>query len=90
MDDRTQQAGQDLRGNTTEAGILSPWERRERGELYYTRSRKVAGRVVREYVGTGPLAKLAAETDAEERRREVRRQLTGRRNSNGSTPSSTH
>jgi hypothetical protein len=26
-DDRTQQAGQDLRGNTTEGGILSPWER---------------------------------------------------------------
>jgi hypothetical protein len=30
---------------------------------YYTRSRKVNGRVVREYCGTGELAKLAAEID---------------------------
>jgi hypothetical protein len=31
---------------------------------YCTRSRKVNGRVVREYVGTGPLAQLAAQMDA--------------------------
>src|SRR5215218_9715632 len=43
------------------------WERRKRGSLYYTRSKKVAGRVVREYVGTGPLAKLAALMDEEDR-----------------------
>ncbi len=54
---------------------MSPWERRDRGGLYYTRSHKVAGRVVREYVGTGPLAEFAAELDAEERRqREEQRQ----------------
>lgn len=47
---------------------MSPWEHRDRGGLYYTRSHKVAGRVVREYVGTGPLAELAAELDAKERR----------------------
>ena len=43
------------------------WERRTRGGLYYTRSKKVRGRVVREYVGCGPLGQLAALSDAERR-----------------------
>ena len=45
---------------------------------YYTRSRKVNGRVVREYFGTGPLAEVAAQVDAinradREAEREARR-----------------
>jgi hypothetical protein len=48
---------------------VSPWERRERGGLYYTRSRKEDGRVVREYVGGGVLGEMAAQMDAEERQR---------------------
>jgi hypothetical protein len=43
------------------------WERRKRGGLYYTRSRKVEGQVVREYVGGGVLGEIAAQMDAHER-----------------------
>ena len=43
------------------------WEER-RGRPYYYRARKLGGRVVKEYVGTGRLAELAADLDAEERR----------------------
>ncbi len=43
------------------------WESRKRGWFYYTRSRKVGGRVVREYAGGGLVGQLAAATDAEQR-----------------------
>src|SRR5829696_2006524 len=59
-------AGQLQAGNTTGRRLLSPWEKRERGDLYYTRSCKVSGRVVREYVGGGALGELAALMDAQE------------------------
>ena len=39
------------------------WERR-RNCTYYYRTRKEHGRVVKEYVGTGPRAAIAAERDA--------------------------
>jgi hypothetical protein len=46
------------------------WEERERGrQPYYTRSRKVNGKVIREYVGGGALGEFAAWVDVEERRR---------------------
>jgi hypothetical protein len=44
------------------------WESRKRGGLYYTRSRKVNGRVVREYMGSGALGQIAALEDEYDRR----------------------
>jgi hypothetical protein len=45
------------------------WEERERGSRYYTRSRREGGRIVREYIGTGPIAEIAARRDEAQRRR---------------------
>ena len=40
------------------------WEQRQRGGSYYTRSKRVNGGVVREYVGGGVIGRLAAAEDA--------------------------
>jgi hypothetical protein len=45
------------------------WETRgDSGRTYYYRKRKVDGRVVNEYVGSGPLATLEASRAAQDRR----------------------
>ena len=45
------------------------WEMRERGGPYYTRSRRVNGYQIREYIGGGIRGQEAAAFDAEERER---------------------
>lgn len=43
------------------------WETRERGGPYYTRSRRVNGKVIREYYGGGYIGQIAAKLDEHKR-----------------------
>lgn len=43
------------------------WETRGSSRLYYTRSRRMAGRIVRQYVGGGAIGEIAAHADRLER-----------------------
>ena len=52
-----------------------PWEKRARGGRYYTRSTVTAGRILREYVGTGDAAEAIAALDALRRRRREEERL---------------
>ena len=45
------------------------WERRGDGRCYFYRPRRVGGRVVRDYLGSGPQAQLAADLIVEVRDR---------------------
>lgn len=47
------------------------WETRQRGGRYYRRSFRINGRVRNEYLGTGPVAELAALADQERRDRQA-------------------
>lgn len=48
------------------------WETRQRGGRYYTRSRRIEGRILREYIGTGPLAEAIATLDEVDRSADAR------------------
>jgi hypothetical protein len=48
------------------------WEKRGHRERYcYTRSRREGGRVIRQYIGVGIIAEIAAQEDQEERQRRL-------------------
>lgn len=55
------------------------WESRNGRGRYYTRSRKVNGRFVREYIGCGIEAELAAHADEDARQARKARQAAQRR-----------
>ena len=55
------------------------WETRQRGSRYYTRSRRVHGQVVREYIGAGIIGEMAATQDAKARQKRSEEREVGRK-----------
>lgn len=45
------------------------WETRARGTRYYTRSKRINGRIIRQYIGRGELAERLAAADRRDRER---------------------
>lgn len=53
-----------------------PWERRQRGGVYYTRTRRIGGRRRRVYIGVGAVAEYAAAEDAVRRAERLAARVT--------------
>ena len=54
------------------------WEQKRRGRFYYYRKVRVGGRVRSEYVGSGMLAQMSAEDDANQRRERAAKRAADR------------
>jgi len=63
--------GEAKRGGSLGVTQMS-WETRKGRGRYYTRSRRVGNRIVREYVGCGSAAPIVAELDRQEREKRKR------------------
>lgn len=53
--------------STKELHNAMSWETRTRGTSYYTRSKRINGRIIRQYIGRGELAERLAAADGRER-----------------------
>ncbi len=63
-------------GQKEEINTTMSWEYRGKQGPYYTRSRSINGRIVREYIGAGLSGRLAAAEDEERRKQREDRRRT--------------